>query len=364
MIPIAWFAWSGRAPWARSTRPPMPGWRAVMRSSSCSRGCRQIAETLALFDREARITSLLQHPNIVQVVDHNTTADGTEYLVMEYLAGESLAAAAVSERGPFLSTRSSGSSSRSRRDWPQPMPTASFTATSSRTTCSWCRSRGETRSRSRSWISGFSKAQGPELGTAGRRRGRLMGTPEYMSPEQVEGRVGDADAATDQFALAVIAYEMLTGRNPFQGDSIAGDLFARGARRSGADGGRSGRGARGASRPGKSSRQRFPIRHRFLRRVSGRGEPAGRTTASGRRSSRTRRARSPTPRAKGGRSGAAGAWRSALAVVVSISISFCGRQGRQSPLVAGRGPRRSPHAESLPSPRRTARAQVRWTSRD
>ena len=49
------------------------------------------SEEIALFAREARITSLLQHPNIVQVIDHNTTADGTEYLVMEYLAGESLA---------------------------------------------------------------------------------------------------------------------------------------------------------------------------------------------------------------------------------------------------------------------------------
>src|SRR4029079_7628893 len=44
------------------------------------------------FDREARITSLLQHPNIVQVIDHNSTVDGTSYLVMEFLAGESLAA--------------------------------------------------------------------------------------------------------------------------------------------------------------------------------------------------------------------------------------------------------------------------------
>ena len=48
------------------------------------------SEAMALFAREARITSLLQHPNIVQVIDHNTTADGTEYLVMEYLAGETL----------------------------------------------------------------------------------------------------------------------------------------------------------------------------------------------------------------------------------------------------------------------------------
>ena len=39
-------------------------------------------EGLAQFDREARITSLLQHPNVVQVIDHNTAPDGTEYLVV------------------------------------------------------------------------------------------------------------------------------------------------------------------------------------------------------------------------------------------------------------------------------------------
>ena len=61
---------------------------------------RRLAESpegFAQLNREARITSLLQHPNIVQVIDHNTTPDGTEYLVMEYLAGESLSKRLASE---------------------------------------------------------------------------------------------------------------------------------------------------------------------------------------------------------------------------------------------------------------------------
>ena len=112
------------------------------------------SEAIALFDREARITSLLQHPNIVQVIDHNTTADGTEYLVMEYLAGESLA-----QRLPAEGAASSRHRRRNRRPdrggaGRGPRLSASFTATSSRTTCSWCRSRGGKSSRSRSWTSG------------------------------------------------------------------------------------------------------------------------------------------------------------------------------------------------------------------
>ena len=42
----------------------------------------------------------------------------------------------------------------------------------------------------------------------------FFGTPEYTAPEQIEGRAADVNSASDQFALAVIAYELLTGSNP------------------------------------------------------------------------------------------------------------------------------------------------------
>ena len=49
--------------------------------------------------------------------------------------------------------------------------------------------------------------------------GTVMGTPSYMSPEQLEGR--PVDGRGDQFSLAVLAYELLTGQRPFHGDSLA-----------------------------------------------------------------------------------------------------------------------------------------------
>jgi serine/threonine-protein kinase len=49
--------------------------------------------------------------------------------------------------------------------------------------------------------------------------GMVMGTPSYMSPEQIEAL--PADGRSDQFSLAVMAYELLTGRRPFQSDSLA-----------------------------------------------------------------------------------------------------------------------------------------------
>jgi serine/threonine-protein kinase len=55
------------------------------------------------------------------------------------------------------------------------------------------------------------------------RTGMVMGTPHYMSPEQVKG--GKADARSDVFALGALAYELLTGRRPFEAETMHAVLF-------------------------------------------------------------------------------------------------------------------------------------------
>jgi serine/threonine protein kinase len=181
------------------------------------------SEEIALFAREARITSLLQHPNIVQVIDHNTTADGTEYLVMEYLAGESLAQRLVRKGSLPLDIvvgivdqiaaglAAAHASHVVHRDL---KPDNVFLVPV----------EGRRLESVKILDFGISKVKGTSWGRQAP-EGTVMGTPLYMAPEQIEGRVGDADAATDQFALAVIAYEMLTGRTPFKADT-AGEVFA------------------------------------------------------------------------------------------------------------------------------------------
>jgi hypothetical protein len=181
------------------------------------------SEPIALFDREARITSLVQHPNIVQVIDHNTTADGTEYLVMEYLAGESLAQRLM-RTGPLALDVVVGiveqiaaglSAAHARRVVHRDLkPDNVFLVPV----------EGREADAVKILDFGISKVKGKRWGRQAP-EGTVMGTPLYMAPEQIEGRVGDADAATDQFALAVMVYEMLTGRTPFRADT-AGEVFA------------------------------------------------------------------------------------------------------------------------------------------
>jgi len=66
---------------------------------------------------------------------------------------------------------------------------------------------------------GLARLSGSEMTTAG----MVMGTPHYMSPEQVRGQ--KADSRSDVFALGCLFYELLTGRRPFDAESMHGVLF-------------------------------------------------------------------------------------------------------------------------------------------
>jgi serine/threonine protein kinase len=115
-------------------------------------------EALLRFRREAQVTSSLQHPGIVQVIDFNETSDGVPYLVMEYLDGGDLAE--VIARAAPLPVRRVASRSRQRSR----LPTAvtSCTAISSRRTCSCSPSTAATSS---SWSTSASPRSGARRST-------------------------------------------------------------------------------------------------------------------------------------------------------------------------------------------------------
>lgn len=170
-----------------------------------------VADQYALgrFRREAELLSRLHHPHIVQVLDFDTTADGEPYLVMELLQGEPLDRRLMRQRVLPLShvvrlvaQLASALSlahelSIVHRDL---KPGNIFLE----------RVTGE-EPYAKLLDFGISKtASGPRL-TVER---ALVGTPEYMAPEQAFGG-REVDHRTDQYALALVAYEALSGQHPF-----------------------------------------------------------------------------------------------------------------------------------------------------
>jgi tRNA A-37 threonylcarbamoyl transferase component Bud32 len=180
------------------------------------------ADVFLRFRREAEVTSALRHPNIVQVIDFNQTPDGSPYLVMEFLDGTELAdeiarvgamplARVVDIVGQAASALTAAHHHNIiHRDLkPQNM----FLV----------RLAGEDREVVKVVDFGISKVR--EATTRLTQESTVMGTPQYMAPEQAMGRQAEIDARTDEFALASITYELLTGRTPFQGETVHAILY-------------------------------------------------------------------------------------------------------------------------------------------
>ena len=179
------------------------------------------AELLDRFQHEARAASQIGQENIVEVFDFGHTPEGEAYFVMEALDGESLARIL-------------------HRDGPMPLSRAVPIF------LQICRALGAAHERGivhrdlkpenvfvlrRNDGADFVKvldfgiAKGP--GTPDSKRltkaGSIIGTPEYMSPEQASSNV--IDQRSDVYAFGVLAYETLTGRLPFDGDTPLATLM-------------------------------------------------------------------------------------------------------------------------------------------
>jgi eukaryotic-like serine/threonine-protein kinase len=174
------------------------------------------AHALARFNREAEIISQLQHPHVVQVTDFDTTEQGEPYLVMELLTGESLAARLERERCLPIAEAiriayqvSSGlGAAHAANIVHRDLKPANIFLTE-------VPGQGELV---KLLDFGISKRAGTSKGLTGEYD--ILGTPDYMAPEQALGKTAQVDHRGDQYALAVITYEMLAGRTPFAGDDV------------------------------------------------------------------------------------------------------------------------------------------------
>jgi serine/threonine-protein kinase len=183
-------------------------------------------DVFARFRREAEVTSAMSHLNIVQVMDFAQLPDGTHCMVMEFLEGEDLSSrlhrqGAMSYAGVTSIMRSVGSALLAahargivHRDL---KPQNIFL----------CRHEegGPIIEVPKLVDFGISKIRHARAGTVQTIKDELLGTPNYMSPEQARGDNDSVDHRTDQFALAAIAYECLTGELAFPGDTLLAAIY-------------------------------------------------------------------------------------------------------------------------------------------
>ena len=168
------------------------------------------AGTRARFLIEAEAVAALEHPHVVRVFAFGEH-DGFPYLAMEYLPGGSLA-------------------DRLKAGGPLPPREAAAVVAKLAGAVAQAHARGVVHRDIKPANVMLAADGSPRLTDFGLAKvgrsdltgtGAVLGTPAYMSPEQAAGRVHEVGPAADVYALGALLYDLLTGRPPFRGDSIA-----------------------------------------------------------------------------------------------------------------------------------------------
>ena len=177
---------------------------------------------LARFSSEQQALALLNHPGITRVMDFGTTPDGRPWFAMEYVDGVAITdycdefKATIDERlALFVDLCSAVHHAHLRGILHRDLKPSNILITTDRVS----------GSPSIKVIDfGIAKAMNMELskGMLETRLGQLIGTPEYMSPEQAVVSPVDIDVRSDVFSLGVVLYEILSGILPVSADSFHG----------------------------------------------------------------------------------------------------------------------------------------------
>ena len=167
-------------------------------------------------EREARAVSKLSHPHICALHDIGREG-GVDFLVLEYLEGETLSDRLQKGRLPIEVVL------RYAREIADALACAHGSGIVHRD----LKPANIMLTKNGVKLLDFGLAKGSEIGAESATRskaltsaGAVLGTFPYMSPQQLEGK--EIDSRTDIFAFGAVLYEMLTGRRAFDGDSQAG----------------------------------------------------------------------------------------------------------------------------------------------
>lgn len=179
----------------------------------------QEGEAIARFEREAQAAASIQHPNTVSVTDFGETEDGIFYLVMEYVEGETLHR--LLRREGTLPVKRAVRLLRQIADGVDAAHEKGILHRDLKPANIFIMQKGKGDGFVKVGDFGLAKIVNQTVTDASSNatpssRG-IIGTPEFMSPEQMQPEMG-VDKRADIYALGTIAYLMLGGKTPFTGD--------------------------------------------------------------------------------------------------------------------------------------------------
>ena len=183
----------------------------------------QEGEAIARFEREAQAAASIQHPNTVSVTDFGESADGIFYLVMEYVEGETLHK--LLRREGTLPVKRAVKLLRQIADGVDAAHEIGILHRDLKPANIFLLQKGKSAGDGFIKVGDFGLAKivsgaATDLsGNSGPTSRGIIGTPEFMSPEQMQPEVG-VDVRADVYALGTIAYLMLGGKTPFVGDMM------------------------------------------------------------------------------------------------------------------------------------------------
>ena len=173
-------------------------------------------ETVARLAREARTVAQLQHPNIVTLYAVRRTRDGSLALVMQLVPGRTLREI-LNSRGACTFERTD----RVLRDIASALSQAHARGFVHRDVKPENIFIDETTGQA--MLSDFGVARSLEPDSELTATGTAIGTPSYMSPEQIDGT--DLDGRSDLYSLGLVGWEMLTGQRPWDGEGLYSVIY-------------------------------------------------------------------------------------------------------------------------------------------
>ena len=181
-------------------------------------------DAVSRFNREASNASRLSHPNICQVYDFGETSEGLIYLAMEFIEGRSLSDLAEAEGA--LPPARAASIVKQAAEALQVAHDQSIVHRDIKPDNIMIVQGKDGSDIVKVVDFGIAKAiAGDETGQKVTKTGLVVGTPEYMSPEQLSG--DKIDGRSDLYSLALVCYKLLTGVLPFQADTSQETMIKR-----------------------------------------------------------------------------------------------------------------------------------------